>query len=811
MADELGKAVLTVSADTRQLEAGLQRARQQAEQAGGAFNQAFNNSTQGPAATTRSIQALQQKLQSLRASYENVEIGSRGFRNLQREIQRTERELQKVDKTLGATFRQGAGGFGSGLLGALGIGAGIGAGAAVGGFLKGAIDEAIRLETTTRKLSNALGAQGAASALSFVKGLSDETGLSFKTLADGFGRFTAAATAVNVPLQTQRDLFAAVSRSGQALGLSNDEINGSLLALQQVASKGTVAMEELRGQLGERFPVALSATAKGLGITVQELIKLVETGKLTAGEFFPALTKGLNELTAGSAGLETTAQKIGKFQNAWEQLQASFGKNILPGVTESVEALTGAIEGLGVINEAKQLGFSAGLLTGISTEAAQAVGSLRQLQQQFNLNDQQARNIFSQAIKDSGARYGISGPIFDGQQFQKLQESLIKRAEEFRAKNRDVVSEQKAQEAAAAAALAQEAKRTAEKQKQLDITLRENQALLQLRTAQDRLEAVRITSTLDEVGRVRLQNELSLNEKIRDVEAARLALQRELAKPKGAGDGKPTAQGAPTQNQKTIDELQSRFDRGRLEISSIRLQNQQADAAAVRTQEDRIRGQQIEARNAAARLAATQQQVRLEREALATGQQVSRTQQVQVQQWQAFAAAVRERNAAQQALNAELTKPPAQQDRVVLDDLFSRLSRANEGVRQAYADAGLSLVQNARSAADALKSAQQSFNSAARGGFEFLTPQLQQQQLAAARSTVQRGVDRGLIRTGIDISSPEKLFQLAGLSDSLVNTQEALRQAIQENAAATSALSQKDWQVYVSVPGQPTFVPLSNT
>lgn len=809
MAEQLGEAVLKISADTTALDAGLQRARQQAEQAGTAFNQAFGSSAQGPASTVRSIEALQQRLQSLRGAYQSVEIGSKGFKQLQREIQRTERELQQVDKTLGNTFAQRAGGLGGGLLASLGLG--LGAGAAVGGFLKGSIDQAIQLETTTRKLSNTLGPQGAGAALAFVKGLSDETGLSFKTLADGFGRFTAAATAANVPLQQQRDLFAAVSRSGQALGLSNDEINGSLLALQQVASKGTVAMEELRGQLGERLPIALSATARGLGVTQAELIKLVESGKLTASQFFPALTKGLNELTTSASGFETTAQKIGKFQNAWEQLQASFGKNLLPGVTKSVEGLTAAIEGLGVVNDAKQLGFSAGLFTGISSEAAQAVGSLRQVQQQFNLNDQQARNIFSQAVKGSGASYGISGPIFEGDQLARLQELLVKRAEEFRAKNRDVVAEQKAQAAAASAAAEQEAKRTAEKQKQLDVTLRESQAILQLRNAQDRLQAVRLTPGLDEAGRTRLQNELSLNEKIRDVEAVRLALQRELAKPKGAGDGKPTAQGAPTQNQKTVDELQGRLQAGQEEVATLRLQSQQADAAALRTQQERIRGQRLEAANAISRLAITQRQTQLERDALANGREVSRTQQQQLQQWEAFTAAIRSRNAAQQALNAELSKPKEQQDRVVLDDLFARVARANEGVRQAYADAGLRLVENARTAADALKSAQQSFNSAARGGFNLLTPQLQAQQIAAARANVQTAVDRGLIRTGIDISTPDKLFQVAGFAEQIVPAQKQLEQAIKENAAATARLADKSWEVFVSVPGQPTFVPLPNT
>ena len=115
---------------------------------------------------------------------------------------------------------------------------------AIGEFLRQSVQSAIELETVTRKLTNSLGEQGAAGALAFTRGLSDELGLSFKTLVGTFSSFTAAATAAGVPLQQQKDLFAAVSKAAQQLSLSDDELQGSLLALQQVASKGVVQMEE---------------------------------------------------------------------------------------------------------------------------------------------------------------------------------------------------------------------------------------------------------------------------------------------------------------------------------------------------------------------------------------------------------------------------------------------------------------------------------------------------------------------------------------------------------------------------------------
>lgn len=335
---------------------------------------------------------------------------------------------------------------------------------AVGEFLRQSVQSAIELETITRKLSNTLGEQGAAGALNFTRGLADELGLSFKTLAQTFSSFTAAATAANVPIETQRNLFAAVSKAAQQLGLSNDELSGSLLALQQVASKGTVQMEELRGQLGERLPIAFAAAAKGLGLTQQELIKLVESGKLTADQFFPALTKGLNELTAGAAGAETTAQKLQKLSNAIEDLKVSIGEGLAPALTTAADALSKFIKQGGKIDDAAQIGLtrrSRGLdwLLGLPSQANTAVDALAKLEQQFNLTDKQARALFTDAAKQSGGVVTAFGELrLSAEQFEAVLKKLPALAKEFRDKYPDRQAQLKAEEAAAAALLAQQAK-----------------------------------------------------------------------------------------------------------------------------------------------------------------------------------------------------------------------------------------------------------------------------------------------------------------------------------------------------------------
>jgi tape measure domain-containing protein len=825
VAEQLGEARLKLSVDDTALNAGLQRAQQQAGRTGQTINQAFTGST-------RSIAGLEARLESLRGKFKAAEIGSKEFRKLQAEIRKTEQELSKVDQTLGSTFKQRAGGFGGGLLGALGVGAGIGAGAAVGGFIKSSIDQAVELENITRKLSNTLGQQGAGAALNFTSGLAKDLGLNFKELSNAFASFTAAATAANVPLETQKDLFAAVSKAGQALGLSNDEINGSLLALQQVASKGTVSMEELRGQLGERLPIALSAAAKGLGLNQQQLIKLVESGKLTADQFFPALTKGLNDLTAGAEGLETTAQKFQKFQNAWQDLQTSFGTNLLPGITATVGELTKAIEGLGVASEAKRLGFSTGFLNGVSTQGAQAVGALRAAQRQFNLNDAQAKTVFDQALEASGAGRGALTFGFNDKEYLVLLDQILVKAKELRAANPD--KQAALQAAAAADQKLKQAQAAAEqvRAKQLDSDLTQGKSNLELQNILDRIAATKELLQLDDAGRAKIENRLALTEKLRATEALRLDLAREQDKPKGTGDGQNG-----TQSLAKVAELQNQIKRSEAETALLRVQQEQAEAQSLRTQQEKVRQSRLDAVNAADKLKVTQQLTALELRTPAN-QQVSATAKLQLQQQLEITQKLRQEEAARAALATELARPKGQQDRVVVGELQDRVRKANQDVVQAYADAGLSLVQNAKTAAEALKDANKSLDSFKRSNFEVLTFEEQQQQLEQARQELQIGVDKGYIREGLPIGTPEQIFRLAGIAnqreelevrkqqatiektladnalelgvkvDQFIGELQPLRDVISANASATQALAEKDWLVNVSVNGAPAPAPV---
>lgn len=167
----------------------------------------------------------------------------------------------------------------------------------------------------TKALTQIYGSAAAAGQqFEFLRGVTDKSGISIRDVSDGFLRFSAAAQTSGVSLQTANGVFAEVSNAAGVLGLKGEQVTGVLEALGQIASKGTVSLEELRGQLGDRLPGAMAIAAKGLGVTQAELVKMVESGSVASNVFFPAFEKGLRE-TFGSG----TAQVEG-FIQGWNRL-----------------------------------------------------------------------------------------------------------------------------------------------------------------------------------------------------------------------------------------------------------------------------------------------------------------------------------------------------------------------------------------------------------------------------------------------------------------------------------------------------------
>lgn len=175
-------------------------------------------------------------------------------------------------------------------------------------------------------LDYATGGKSAAEMV-YISGVANRLGLDMQSTAQAFGSFAAAAKGTSLEGDKARGVFEAVAKSSAVMGNTADETRGILLALQQMLSKGTVSAEELRGQLGERMPGAFQIAARSMGVTTQELGKMLEQGQVLSEDFLPKFARQLEQELGGAA--DKAADRLdaatNKINNAWERLKRNLG------------------------------------------------------------------------------------------------------------------------------------------------------------------------------------------------------------------------------------------------------------------------------------------------------------------------------------------------------------------------------------------------------------------------------------------------------------------------------------------------------
>ena len=176
--------------------------------------------------------------------------------------------------------------------------------------------------------------------LRYTTQLAQKYGVYVNDLTANFAKFTAAANIAGMKMEDQRKLFESLSRASAAFGLSADDTNGMFLAVTQMMGKGKIQAEELRGQLGERLPIAMQAMAKAAGTTVAGLDSIMKKGKLLSAEVLPAFADALNEMlpNVDTDNIETSLNRL---KNAFQEFTQNTGiqdayKSLIDGLTSFV-------------------------------------------------------------------------------------------------------------------------------------------------------------------------------------------------------------------------------------------------------------------------------------------------------------------------------------------------------------------------------------------------------------------------------------------------------------------------------------------
>lgn len=186
--------------------------------------------------------------------------------------------------------------------------------------------------------------------LRFTTQLAQKYGVYVNDLTGNFAKFTAAANIAGISMDDQRKLFESLSRAASGFGLSADDTNGMFLAITQMMGKGKIQAEELRGQLGERLPIAMQAMAKAAGTTVAGLDSIMKKGKLLSAEVLPKFADALNEMlpNVDTDNIETSLNRL---KNAFQEFTQNTGiqnayKSLIDSITKLVQSATKNIQSL---------------------------------------------------------------------------------------------------------------------------------------------------------------------------------------------------------------------------------------------------------------------------------------------------------------------------------------------------------------------------------------------------------------------------------------------------------------------------------
>lgn len=222
-------------------------------------------------------------------------------------------------------------------------------GVGTGALIKSTVDASMAFQGMQNSMQAAVGQFTDANAeLEKVRSESNRIGVDFERVAGDYIKFSASATRAGISLQKTRNIFKDLSETAVSLRLTPERTRLVFEALNQMASKGTVQMEELRGQLGDHIPAALNIAAKAMGMTSVEFYNAVKNGQVLAYDFIPKFAEQVRKEMGGGfeAATDQIQANLSRLKNSWFQFKVVLGDTFTPDLLEGVKMLTTELNNL---------------------------------------------------------------------------------------------------------------------------------------------------------------------------------------------------------------------------------------------------------------------------------------------------------------------------------------------------------------------------------------------------------------------------------------------------------------------------------
>lgn len=291
---------------------------------------------------------LQDLIASEKASTIEINKAQKAFDILDGKVKKADHAVGDFSKNIG-NYKSAFKGLGD-IFSAFGLVGGITGAVALGKEIFNTTQEVQSLDLALKSVTGSQ--ENFKEQQSFLSSIANKYGLEIKDLTKQYTSFYVAAKDKLAAKEIQ-DLFENISKSGSALGLSNETLGRSFTALNQMLSKGTVASEELRGQLAEALPGSVQAMVKAVQILHPEIknltekgfFEMIKAGKILASEVLPETARQLVILTGAdkAEGIETITKTVNRLSNSWTKMIVSINESDTSGFSKFVKTIIGGL------------------------------------------------------------------------------------------------------------------------------------------------------------------------------------------------------------------------------------------------------------------------------------------------------------------------------------------------------------------------------------------------------------------------------------------------------------------------------------
>lgn len=314
-----------------------------------------------------SLRLVEIKLDALRDKASRIKPDTEAWKRLQRNLKQTEETMARMEKkriprgqrAMGMA-RGAAGAVGRGLSGAgaaalagggvgttIGSGIGMMLGGPLGGLAGAGIGQAVdqmgamaakavesynAVERMKRGLAMAsVDAADFAESNDLVRESSQRLLMPLEKTYKHFSQLRVNTKQFGMSAKETQRILEGTALAVSSTGGSMEDVDGAMRAVVQIFSKGTVQAEELRGQLGERFPGAVVKFAQANKLSMQQLQDGLKKGQIGIAEFVKFAEQNYQDYAEFADQLATAPEYAARrAEIAVEQMSIQIGKSFAP-------------------------------------------------------------------------------------------------------------------------------------------------------------------------------------------------------------------------------------------------------------------------------------------------------------------------------------------------------------------------------------------------------------------------------------------------------------------------------------------------